>query len=187
MSIWLTIAWAVALLVLFLLVAGCEKDDEKCGAYITDDTGRLVVKKEDIASEAGNFFFVTRSVNMDVTTVEFTRDSKNNICDEENIYSEASAWVYTTEWPISGFNVSGYLGTDNGFAPYTFIKSGAGANTYHYLGSHDWYDLQDGVKDYISYLSLEFPYKGSEEADINYLVDSLKLQIQFKAMYNKLK
>lgn len=195
MSIWLTIAWSVALLVLFLLVAGCEKEESsKCGQEIIDDTGVVTVTKAELNAGSGSYGVIAYyyDEDADFTTLTFSRRSVGGVCTKDengsDLYEWASAWIYAPIWPIPDLTVTGHIERPNiGRTDYTFTISGAGANEYHYLGTNGWIDLSDNEQDneFISRLILRFDSKENKTADIDYVVDSLKLGLQFKAEYAK--
>gem|GEM_PF-2087776 len=194
-SIWLTIAWAVALLVLFLLVAGCEKEESsKCGQEIIDNTGYVPVTKADLNAGSGTYGVIAYyyDEDADITTLTFSRRSVGGVCTKDengsDLREEASAWIYAPIWPIPDLTVTGHIERPNlGRTDYTFTISGAGVNEYHYLGTNGWMDLSDNEQDneFISRLILRFESKENKTADIDYVVDSLKLELNFKAFYAK--
>lgn len=195
MSIWLTIAWAVALLLLFLLVAGCDKEESgKCGQEIFDDTGAVTVTKAELNAGTATYGVIAYNYDeeLDITTFTFSRRSVGGVCTKDengsDFREEVSAWVYAPTWPIPGLTVTGHLERPNvGRTDYAFTISGAGVEEYHYLGTNGWLDLSDNEQDneFISRLILSFESKESKAADIDYAVDSLKLGLRFRAEYAK--
>lgn len=193
---WLIVAWAIALLILFLLLARCGKDEkDKCGLEETNYTVRQAVTKTALANGGSGYdYSVSYEPGLligEPTKFRFVRTWDQDFCTADefgmDLWTEASAWVHYTTWPINEFYVYGRFERPNGAAvQYTWVQTGAGVNTIHHYGTHDWIDL--GEEEYgvsKSIMVVEFPGKGNFDSDASYLVDSLQVEVRFQAKYAK--
>ncbi len=169
-----------------------EADNTGCGDEVTVNTSRVVITKADIWNGSTAFFRITLGIGAGDPMVHliFTKETKTAICtngEGGDLWSEASVWIYEAK-PIPGLSVAGTLNfSTSKRVEYTFTRTGAGVNMFHYTGETGWLEINEGdyTGGFNQVLYVDFPAKDGTEANINYVVDSLKVEVCFKNFYSK--
>lgn len=192
---WISLIRFTLLVLFMILISGCgliDTSSGKCGEEVIDKTTyKYKVTLNELLSGVGPFFQVGYSNLAGGTSrFEITRIYKDCRCYEDefgnDLWTEASAYIYTPIESKGGCTVSGYADLGLTFN-YTFVRSGSDPNMTHFYGTHNWLDLSEEEKCVTlrSILLISFPAKGTIEDDARFVVDSLRLGLYFMAKYAK--
>lgn len=187
------------LLMLLVSIPGCgliDTSSGKCGEEVFDKTTyKYKVTLNELMNGVGPFFKVDYNTvpdqNGTTASFEFTRSFGGCRCYEDefgrDLWTEASAYIYTPIESKCGCAVSGYSDLDQSIKAYTFVRTGSDPNMTHYYGTQEWLDLNEDESCSIveSILKVSFPTKGGKNLDAAFAIDSLRLGLFFQARYSK--
>jgi hypothetical protein len=190
-------AGAMCLALLPLFFASCEEDEsDVCGEYLEFDTGRYKLTKSDLNSNTVPSGTVQWGNNLltGKDFVEFSYNNSKSRCSKNefgwDMRTVVDLWVYAQQWPIPGFEVSGKIeGGNYDKIPFTIQVSGAGPYTYHFQCTNGWMDLkeEEETAKFTSTVRIEFPTPSLPVNQLDYIVDSLKLEVRNSDFYYRIK
>jgi hypothetical protein len=192
----LVIAWAMSLMLIPVLFASCEEEDPECGSYVEYKTGRNVVYKSDltlgeVAGGGLTAFSYDEAENVGKFTFTYVNDTKrcSKNPDGYDFRSVVDAWIYIPSWPDPDLVYSAeieMLGL--GRKVLTPVATGAGPNTIHLTATNGWMDFgeKDEAERVMTRISIGFVDFDDKEIFINYLIDSLKLELQYSEFYYRI-
>ncbi|HAQ38236.1 MAG TPA: hypothetical protein DCQ58_06970 [Saprospirales bacterium] len=198
-SAWILMIIYSMVLMLLINISGCGLIDTSSGKCVEEVFDKTTYKYEVTVNEllngTGPFFKVEYDVVSDkdgqTASFEFIKSFEGCRCYEDDfgrdLWTEASAYIYTPIESKGGCTVTGYSDLNQYIWAYTFVRTGSGPNMTHYYGTQEWIDLEEDERCAIvnSKLKVRFPTKGGKSLDASFVVDSLKLGLFFQSRYDK--
>lgn len=187
----LTIPRIAGFLLICMVIVSCEEEEQQsdaCGEYIEFRTERYRVTKADLQNGKvpGGYAVFAYEEYENVGKFVFSYSNTRGRCsknpDGMDYISFVDAWVYSKEWVDPDLVCTAEIEMPGlGRKPITPVATGAGANTYHLACTNGWMDLaeKDESENIITRFSIGYVDFPEKETIINYLVDSLKLEIRY--------
>jgi len=187
-----TVIMVILILVLFMLFPGCGLlDDDSsggCGDKVNGDTPfRYSVTKSDLKSGASPYFICDYQKGEYTSWVEFIKIYDDCRCVEDEFGDDLLTAVYGYVPKDKYTKISGYYELDGKQTEFLFKESPADTDKLLFSGYNGWLDLkeEDECEPLKVVIRLEFLDQGTHELNIDYVVDSIKFQLQFSYQYYK--